>query len=545
VSVARAEGGTHTFTWSTALAGWRGHLASAAAGGVATLGQAPFYFVPAFVIGITVLVWRLDAAYADRRPRLAAFATGWWFAFGYFVSGLYWVASAFVVDGMGLGAGIGGVLLLAGGLALLFWGPAFALAIPFWTRDWRRIAVFAAAATGAEFARGHLFGGFPWNLPAYVWNAGEPVSQLASVLGAYGLSAFTLLIAAAPATLLDRNHSLASRFAPIIAAALALGLAWGAGLQRLSAAPTDSQAASPIVRVADPGISQRDKWQRRPDQEWRVLAAYAAASGAPQESRANVVVWPEGAIPVVNFFLLENPVMLDAIGRMLGDRALILGFSRYDLDRAGGALYFNSAAVLDGVSGQVRLPDATQIYDKHRLVPFGEFIPLWSLISGANIAPLQQRGAGFTPGQRPSRLVVPDAPRAVVLICYEAIFPGLVPRGAERPGWIVSLTNDAWFGAGTGPWQHYNMARYRAIEEGLPLARAASGGISAIVDAYGRPVAETRMTGGAAEARLPPALPNTLYAQWGQLLAALVFFAILALRFAPAREASTGSQYER
>jgi apolipoprotein N-acyltransferase len=538
--MARADAGVRPRSWDSAVTGWRGHAVAAAAGGLATLGQAPFHFVPAFVLGIVLLIWRLDAAHASARPRLAAFAAAWWFAFGYFVSGLYWVASAFVVDGMGVGAGVAGVFLLAGGLALLFWGPAFALAIPFWTRDWRRIAVFAVAATIAELARGHIFGGLPWNLPAYVWKAGEPVSQLASVVGAYGLSALTLLFAAAPATLLDRGRSLPARFAPIIAAALALGLAWGAGLQRLATAPIEAPGRSPIVRVADPGISQRDKWERRPDQEWRVFAAYAAATGAPEESRANVVVWPEGAIPAVNFYLLESPQMLDAIGQMLGDRALILGFTRYEPGRITPAFY-NSAGVIDGVSGRVRAPAAAQIYDKHRLVPFGEFIPLWSLISGVNIAPLQERGAGFSAGPRPARLVVPDAPRAVVIICYEAIFPGLVPRGEERPGWIVSVTNDSWFGAGTGPWQHYNMARYRAIEEGLPLARAASGGVSAIVDAFGRPVAETRMTGGAAEAQLPPALPDTLYAQWGWLLAALVFFGILALRFAPAGGPPTGS----
>jgi apolipoprotein N-acyltransferase len=178
-------------------------------------------------------------------------------------------------------------------------------------------------------------------------------------------------------------------------------------------------------------------------------------------------------------------------------------------------------------------------------VPFGEFIPLWSIVSGANIAPLQQIGAGFTPGAPPLRLIVPEAPAAVVLICYEAIFPDLTPRGDDRPGWIVSITNDAWFGRATGPWQHYNMARYRAIEEGLPLARAASGGVSAIVDAYGRPVAETGMEGGAAEAQLPAELPPTIYSKLGNLLTTLVFFAVLVLSWAPTPKGAGGAENDR
>jgi apolipoprotein N-acyltransferase len=214
------------------------------------------------------------------------------------------------------------------------------------------------------------------------------------------------------------------------------------------------------------------------------------------------VIWPEGAIPVINFFMLENPDFMSALGRGLGDRVLITGLTRREA-RAGGVAYFNSAAVIDGVNGEARL---SQTYDKHHLVPFGEYIPLWSLISSFNIAPLRRIGAGFEAGAAPTRLIVPGAPTAVVLICYEAIFPGMIPHGDARPGWIVMVTNDAWFGGGSGPYQHYAMARYRAIEEGLPVARAASGGTSAIVDAYGREVAATTLRTEYAEAQLPPAL---------------------------------------
>ncbi|NWG54187.1 MAG: apolipoprotein N-acyltransferase [Hydrogenophilaceae bacterium] len=502
------------------------------AGALATLGFAPFHVQPAFFAAITFLVWQLDVAAQGARRRRMAFARGFWFGLGQFTIGLHWIYFAFQVDAETFAAlAVPAVVALAGVLAL-FWGAAFALAIGFWTRDWRRIAVFATAAGLAEVGRGVLFGGLPWNLAGYIWAAGAPVSQLAAAVGIYGLTALTLLAAAAPATLADARPGVA-RFAPFFAALLAIGLAWGAGLQRLAQASEPAPGSRPIMRVVDSGLSEGQKWENRPDQEWRVLARFAAASGDPEESRANVLVWPEGAIPALNTFLLDDARLQQAIGAALGDRALIIGFSRYELDAAGQPVFYNSAAVLDGVSGRLRLPDAEQIYDKHRLVPFGEFIPLYSWIEWANIKPVARIGRGFRAGPAPRRLIVPDAPPVVVLICYEAIFPGLAPRGAERPGWIASISNDAWFGGGVGPRQHYNMTRYRAIEEGLPIVRAASGGVSAIIDSYGRPVAETAKGVYGAEAALPAALPATYYARIGHVAAALVFFLILALCVAP------------
>ncbi|MBI1187787.1 MAG: apolipoprotein N-acyltransferase [Alphaproteobacteria bacterium] len=518
--------------WIAAQDGWRGHALSFSAGALATLGFAPFHMQPAFFAAITFLVWQLDVASEKPRRRRAAFARGFWFGLGQFSVGLHWVYFAFQVDAETFAAlAVPAVLALAAILAF-FWGAAFALAIGFWRRDWRRIGVFAIAAGLAEVGRGVLFGGLPWNLAGYIWTAGAPVSQLASTIGIYGLTALTLLVAASPATLTDARPG-AMRFAPFFAALLGVGLAWGAGLQRLGQAVEAAPGSRPIVRVVDPGLSEAEKWENRPDQELRVLAMLAAASGDPDENRANVVVWPEGAIPALNSFLLDDARLQQAIGEALGDRALVIGFSRYAFNGADEPVFYNSAAVLDGVSGRLRLPDAAQIYDKHRLVPFGEFIPLYSLIEWANIKPVARIGRGFRAGPAPRRLIVPDAPPVVALICYEAIFTGLTPRGADRPGWIASLSNDAWFGGGTGPQQHYTMTRYRAIEEGLPIARAASGGVSAIIDSYGRPVAETSKGVYFAEAALPSALPATYYTKFGHLTAPLVFFLILALLGTP------------
>lgn len=521
--------------WFARRGVWARRGFAVAAGALGVLGHAPFQFVPAYAVALVVLIWLLDQSAARENKFKSAFGAGWWFAFGHFAAGLYWVSSAFMVDSEAWGPiwGAPAVIALAGGLAL-FWGAGCALAMTAWTADWRRIAVFAVALTLAEWLRGHLFGGFPWLLPGYVWTPGEPISQTASIFGIYGLSAFTLLALATPAAIADRQTNSGMRFAPLLIAALVFGLVWGWGAQRLAGAPIEPPGAAPVVRVADSGMTQAEKWSDRPDQEWRVLARFLDASGPADDSRAQVLIWPEGAIPVVNFFTLENPAFLDALGRGLGDRALVTGLTRRSL-RGGEVVYFNSAAVIDGVSGRVRI-DESQIYDKHRLVPFGEFIPLWSLVSRFNIAPLQRIGAGFEAGEAPHRLVVPGAPTAVALICYEAIFPGMTPRGEGRPGWIISVTNDAWFGDPryfTGPWQHYAIARYRSIEEGLPMARAASGGVSAIIDSFGRAVDETSHRGSAAEAQLPPALPPTALAVWGHILTPLMLLVIAGLRFAP------------
>lgn len=528
--------------WFAARSPWQRRGLAIGAGLLATLAHAPFQLTPLYAVALVVLVWLLDAAHLREKRVRAAFGVGAWFGLGHFCTGVYWISSAFMVDSAAWGPlwGVPAVLALASVLAV-FWAVGCALAMLAWTRDMRRIPAFAAALFITEWLRGHLFGGLPWLLPGYVWTPGEPVSQMASLIGIYGLSLLTLFLFAAPASVADAGASAGRRFAPMVVAGLFIGMMWGWGAQRVAAAPIDLPGAQPIVRVADSGLTQREKGVGRTDQEWRVLARYLAVSGAPEDSKAAVVIWPEGAIPVVNFFMLENPAFMDAVGAGMGDRVLIAGLTRRE-PGADRILYYNSAAVIDGVSGAARL---SQIYDKHRLVPWGEFIPLWNLISPLNIAPLQRIGVGFEPGDAPTRLVVPDAPPAVVLICYEAIFPDLVPRGAERPGWIVSVTNDAWFGHGTGPWQHYAMARYRAIEEGLPLARAASGGVSAIVDSYGRAVRETRADVLFAEAQLPPALQETTYSKIGMLCVALLLVMIASLRLLLPARVMRGSNHER
>lgn len=522
--------------WIDALPVWRIHVVAAAAGAVGALAFAPFYVAPALALALVVLVWLVDGASKRHRPVRTAFARGWSFAFGHFLSGTYWVGAAFTqVDGAEALMPIGVIGLPA--VLALFWGAGCAAATLLWTDDSRRIAAFALCLSVAELLRGHLFGGFPWNLAGYSWEAGTPISQAAAYIGVYGLTAFTLLVAAAPATLADAQRGWAARAAPSLIAALALGLVWGAGQQRLSAAgPATPRGPGPIVRVVDPGYTQKEKWADVPGREWEVLGRYLELSGQPGATDSEIVVWPEGAIPCCRetSLLAENPDMLDAIGAMLGDRVLIIGATRVERDervREKVTAVYNSAYVIDGVGGEARI---MQWHDKYRLTPFGEFIPLYDLIAWIPIPTLQQIGRAFTAAaDPPSRLVVPGAEDVLILICYESIFPGLTPRGAQRPGWIANISVDAWYGDGTGPFQNDNQSRYRSIEEGLPMARAASRGVSSIVDPYGRKVASVDRNGGAAEAALPAALPETINARFGALLTAALLVLIGLLRFAP------------
>jgi len=521
--------------WIDAMPVWRIHVVAAAAGALGALAFAPFYAAPALSLALVVLVWLIDGATRRHRPVRTAFARGWSFAFGHFLAGTYWVGAAFTqVDGAMALMPLGVLSLPA--LLALFWGGACAAAAALWTNDSRRIPALAVALTLAEVLRGHLFGGFPWNLAGYAWEAGGSISQAAAYVGIYGLTALTLLIAAAPATFADAHRGWGARAGPALVAALALGLMWGFGQQRLEAAgPATPQGPGPVVRVVDPGYTQKDKWADVPGRPWEVLSRYLELTGKPGEGESEIVVWPEGAIPArypEMPVLMENPDMLDAIGATLGDRVLIMGATRVERNDVGAPqAFYNSGFVIDGVAGEASI---LQWHDKYRLTPFGEFIPLFNLVSWLDIPTLQQIGNGFTAAEDPpSRKVVPGADDALILICYESIFPGLIARGAERPSWLVNISVDAWYGAGTGPWQNDNQSRYRAIEEGLPMARAASGGVSSIVDAYGRKLVSVGREGGAVEAALPATLPETINARFGALLTAALILIIGLLRFAP------------
>jgi apolipoprotein N-acyltransferase len=474
------------------------------AGLAAALAHPPFGLLPG-LLGFGLLLHLLDQADAAK-PLKSAFWRGWLAGSAYFLVSTWWVGEAFLVDianhGWQAPFAIG---FLACGLGLL-WGAAglsYRLIAP---GHAGRVLSFAAVFAVFEWLRGHMLTGFPWDLPGEAWRAGGWVSQAASVFGAYGLSLITLAMAAA-AGVWGGADSRKTKATVSGLAVLALALLCGFGALRLSAPP---HFTSLRVRVVQADIEQADKWT--PEAFRSIFAAYTGltaqppAGGPPPE----VVLWPEGAIPADSAeFLAEGTWTYDALMAALKPgQILILGAARSD-GSGPGAHYFNSALVLRRDPGGLT-PLAN--YDKYHLVPFGEYMPMDSLMGAIGFKALVHVGDGFTAGPKPGPVSPPGLPPLQVLICYESLFPAFVANDKPRPQWIANLSNDAWFGRTSGPWQHLNLASYRAIEEGLPMVRATPTGVSAVIDAYGRPLQRLGQgVRGVIDADLPAAIAAPPY----------------------------------
>ncbi|TGY89059.1 apolipoprotein N-acyltransferase [Marinicauda algicola] len=443
------------------------------AGAVSVLGFAPFHVQPAYLIALCLLVLMLDDARRSPAPLKGGFWRAWCFAAGAFLAGTFWVANAFLERG-GVYAGFFWVPLIAmpSGLAL-FWGVAGALYARLSRPGPGRVVTFAALFTAVEFARASWLSGFPWNLPGHVWEAGGAVSQAASLVGTMGLSAATLLILASPAAL-DGSGSRAARALPPVFGVLALAGLIGFGELRLARTPVEETGYA--VRVVKLGIAQSE---RRYENRHAMLEAYLELSAAPGLDRIDAVIWPEGALPALT---LREPDLIDRMAGVLPGETLILGATRAETG-ALPYLYYNALAVLDFTA---QGPVLAATYDKTRLVPFGEGNPIRPLTEIFGFQSLSTNSPFLSPGSGAARIALGGLPVFAPLICYEVIYSGYVREAASEAAWLLNISNDSWYGASTGPYQHYNIARYRAIETGLPLVRAASAGVSGLVDPLGR-----------------------------------------------------------
>ncbi len=469
------------------------------------LGQPPWGLWPLALAGMAVALWLIATAPDPR----AGFLRGWLAGAAGFALAMVWIVEPFLVEPERHGwMAPFALVLLPGGLAL-FWGLAGAFAVWAARGAGARLALGAVALTGAEGLRGWLFTGLPWAQAGHIW-IDTPVLQLAALGGAYGLSALALGVAAAMAGgwLLWHAGRRAPALGTAVAAGLVLGMGWGWGLARLAEAPPDDQPLR--LRLVQPNATQPLKWD--PDYAELFFYRHLDLSAAPAEDgRApDLVIWSETAVP----FFLENPGnALEVAAQVIGAGRLILGVQRSEIGGDGVRRFFNSLAVLDGDGAP------THLYDKHHLVPFGEYAPVLGQFSDRFGGLAAQVLAGYSAGPGPMLLdlepVLPGAGRVLPLICYEAIFPRNL-RGTERPDWLLQVTNDAWFGARIGPFQHLAQARLRAVEQGLPLARAANTGVSAMIDARGQVVASLGLDrAGIVDANLPGALPPTPYARGG------------------------------
>lgn len=505
------------------LSGWRRFAFAFFAGLLSALAFAPFGIFPFLLLGFAVLVLLIDGAQGKRRPVLSAAIAGWAFGFGQFLGGFYWVGYAFVVDAVVHAWQIPFVeCLLPGGMAL-YPMAACALAAAFWRRGPSRIFLFAACYGAAEWLRGHLLTGFPWNLPAYGWGASLGVMQSNALIGAYGLSLLTVLFGASLAELG------AAKRAFILPASLTalFALLWLGGDLRLALTPT-ATVSGVRLRIVQPDIPQQEKYlpQYRA-RNWQTLMTLSLSGRPPTH-----IIWPEAAPP---FLLAREPAALDDVALLTGQHTVLMTGAVRGEAVDGRIRFFNSFYIF-GHGGQL-----LATYDKFHLVPFGEYLPLASIFDALGISKLVESPGDFTPGNGPRSFDVPGAPPAGVLICYEILFPGAVV-GETRPGWLVNVTDDSWFGpsSSTGPYQHFLTARVRAIEEGLPVVRAANTGISGVIDAEGRIVASLPSGGKAVlDASLPQALQPTLYARLGDAIFALLLVLCLAFSFA-ARDERAG-----
>ncbi|MDX2287462.1 MAG: apolipoprotein N-acyltransferase [Hyphomicrobiaceae bacterium] len=499
------------------LRGWRRTVAAIVAGALSVLAMAPFHLWPVLILTLPVLVWLLDDPPTPHVVRSAA-ADGWSFGFGYFLAGLFWIGEAFLVEAHIFGWLMPfAVLLMPAGLAL-FWAGLAAAARIWWPAGVGRLLVLAVAFGLGEYARGHLLTGFPWNTLGYALAAPGPLMQAAGVVGIYGLTLLTVSISAAPLVMLaERADWRTLGLVSVLPASLLLGY----GVWVLPSGPVPS-VPGVALRLVQPSIPQADKWAA--DKQGAIFADHLAlsrqnAAGEPVGlAGVTAVIWPEAAMP---FLPLATPVALEEIGKLLPTgTALLAGALRIENSQTGDVVepskqpkrrVYNSLLVF-GVGGGL-----AGIYDKIHLVPFGEYLPLQSTLEAIGLEALTRLRGGFASGERPRRLLqVPGLPPVGPLICYEAIFPAAVVQGAERPGMLVNITNDGWFGETTGPYQHLHQARVRAVEEGVPVIRAANNGVSAVIDPYGRIVASLGLNlRGSLDSSLPKASPPGLYALYG------------------------------
>ncbi len=507
--------------------GWRRALIALAAGALSSLAMAPFNAWPILFVTFPVMVWLIDGAGAGRFNGVPSAAlAGWWFGFGYFVPGLYWIGYAFLVDA----ASFGWLLPVAvSGLPAylaLFTAAGFALARALWSRDAARILALASALTVSEWLRGHVLTGFPWNAFGYALTEPLALAQTASLIGLWGMTFIAVAIFASPAVLID-GKARRAWLAPL--GALALLVTMGAyGALRLGNNPTVPLAGVKL-RIMQPNLTQDDRFNY--SAKAAVMRKYLTLSDratSPQTSGvrdANILIWPESAFP---FFLTrEGDAMAQIADLLPPGTKLITGAVRAPDLPPGTPIHraYNSIYLI-GDGG-----DVLSVYDKLHLVPFGEYLPFQPLMEALGFEQLTKMRGGFIAGTRRRTIDVPGAPPMLPLICYEAIFPSDSATGGERPGWIVNLTNDGWFGISTGPYQHLQQARLRAVEQGLPLVRAANTGVSAVIDPFGRVVASLGLgEEGVLDARLPAAIPPTFYARAGDVPAAiLVAVALIAV----------------
>lgn len=471
-----------------------GRISAALAAGVLTAaGQAPVNWgLPTF-LGLLAGAWLFLQQPTGKR----VFWTGWFFGAAYFATALHWIVEPFFVDAAQTGwmAPFAIAAMAAGGG--LFWAAAWRVGFVLG----RSSIAWATLMAGAELIRAYLFTGFPWAMPSYAW-VSSWVIQIASYVGPHGANFLLFLLAAALAQGLRKAGGVTWGSRVGIAAVVALSIL---------PIPEVSERASdgPLVRLIQPNAPQHEKW----DPDRLELFFDRQISLTKEAGSPDVVVWPETAVA---FAIPYADALFSQMSEAADGATVITGVQRVE-----GMQTFNSMAVLSSNG------EAAQVYDKHHLVPFGEYIPLGQWLGGYGLRGLAaQDGVGYAPGPGPQVLDIPDIGYVLPLICYEVVFPQDL-RVETRPDMILQITNDAWFGTFAGPQQHLAQARMRAIETGLPVLRSANTGMTAVIDARGRLLDQLPMgTLGKLDTHIPAARTATVYSRFGDMPVVLLLICI-------------------
>ena len=492
---------------------WQKSVIALAIGMSSAFALPPYNAIPVLLISYTGLIFLLNGC--DRKYHAAVI--GWCFGYGQFVVGLYWIANALLIDPVQFAwmvpfaiLGLPALLAFFSSLATLF-----TVCIP--VGCVARPLTLAIAWTGAEWLRGHILSGFPWNLIGYTWTASDEMLQFTSIVGIHGLGFLTVLVAAAPAVL-TRVEFGWRRLMPGALILVSIVAIWSGGNLRISEqAVTDFNNVR--LRIVQGNIKQHHKWH----DELRQLQfeRYLELSSSPGSGTATHIIWPETALP----FALKNKNVTSRIGNLVRlDGAVITGVIHTAATTSDPPAMRNSLQTI-GHDGRLLAS-----YHKQRLVPFGEYLPFRSLLALLGLTKVTSGAVDFTAGHGSPFVTVKGLPTFTAIICYEAIFPHHTHDSKNTSLWLLNITNDAWFGDSSGPHQHFAMARVRAIEQGKALVRAANTGISAIVDPYGR-VQQRLDLGehGVIDGNLPrPLDQRPYYARWGDITT-LLFIMVTAV----------------
>ncbi len=462
------------------MSGWKRALTAVFAGAFAVLALPPFGYFAAMFVSFTLLVFLLDGASGNpdrnRLMRLGpAFLIGWLFGLGYMVAGLWWIGNALLVEAEAYAWALPLAIIGLPALLALFYGLAGAIARIFWYDGFGRIAGLAFAIGLTEWLRSFLFTGFPWNEIGQGLMPTPLMMQSIKLVSSYGMNVIAVLVFASPALIATKKGMRTGLSLAVVLLAAHAGFgAWE--LRRAHDAPAPT---GPLVRLVQPMIDQsrkiNDSDRTAIFEDHLALTAQKPADGG---KTPDFVIWPETSVP---FILTQNPDALSRIAEVLDDGQILMAGAVRAEDMGAGAAprYYNSIYMIDG-KGQI-----LSAYDKVHLVPFGEYLPFESLFDMMGMKAVAAMPGGFSAAPDHRLLEAPDGRKFYPLICYEVIFASAMQPVARDADAIVNITNDGWFGATPGPWQHFFQARLRAVESGLPVIRNSNSGVSAIISPTG------------------------------------------------------------